>query len=264
MRRIASLMAATAAVGIASAASAADLGLPVKAGPPVAAYPWGGCYIGAQLGGGVMSDTWASDYDGHDYRGAGWIAGGQVGCNYQTNWHVWGGAFVVGIEGEGMWSSLQNTACYNSGPLSCDTEGVKYTTRNNWDFDIAARFGLGFEQTLIYSKIGAVWGGFKFSQTQPSDDFYVATGSATLPGFLLGLGVEYIFLPNWTVKLEYDYMQFVTQTVHFNASFAGVPDVFDNFTSPESATKQIIKLGVNYKFDWANWGKAPPVLMTKD
>lgn len=44
-------------------------------------------------------------------------------------------------------------------------------------------------------------------------------------GGLLGMGVEYAFLPNWSAKLEYNYIDFGTRSFNaaLNASFAGTP-----------------------------------------
>jgi outer membrane immunogenic protein len=101
-------------------ALAADLGTPYyKAAPPPPApsYPWGGCHLGVNLGGGWTSEsattslpatgpTGASNtlvtvpFDGSlDWptglsgsNNAGVTGGGQAGCDYQT------GTFVFGIE----------------------------------------------------------------------------------------------------------------------------------------------------------------------
>ena len=42
-------------------------------------------------------------FTGNGANGWGAIAGGQIGCNYQIN------QLVVGIEGDGVWSGIQNT-----------------------------------------------------------------------------------------------------------------------------------------------------------
>jgi len=247
MRRIASLLMATTTVGIiGSAASAADL--PIKSALiPAPVYNWTGCYIGAQLGGGVENDSWASE-SGYNENSAGVIFGGQVGCNYQTGWQIFGGAVVVGVEGEGFWSGIGSSHTDSEGTGS-DSEGFTYKSSNNWDFDIAARFGLAFDRTLIYTKAGAVWGGFSFSETEFRPGFSsTANGSATLPGIILGVGVEYAFLPNWTAKLEYDWMAFAQKTVNFTCTTTCPDTEFNSFSETIGANKQIIKLGVNYKF----------------
>ena len=96
------------------AASAADLA--VKARPyPVAAapvYSWTGCYVGVHAGAGVLLDQGFQSQVGGvmlidggslaDRHGVGGLAGGQIGCNYQT------GMLVLGIEGEGFWSGHES------------------------------------------------------------------------------------------------------------------------------------------------------------
>ena len=42
-------------------------------------------------------------FDLADRHGIGGLAGGQIGCNYQT------GMLVLGIEGEGFWSGMKIT-----------------------------------------------------------------------------------------------------------------------------------------------------------
>lgn len=252
------LATAAAAVGFSSAAFAADLGIPLKAEPVAPPpYSWTGCYIGAQVGGGLQTDAFAN-YEGGYYAnggqnqyGGGAIAGGQLGCNYQTGWQALGGAVVLGIEGDGFWSSMRNSNTY--GYQYTDGEGYSetYKTQNKWDADIAARFGLAFGQTLLYSKLGAAWGHFNFSYTESynySPNYYSDNGSATLPGVLLGLGVEYAVLPHWTVKLEYDYYGYLQKSVAFNECYSGVCDTTYQYNETLGASKQIVKVGVNYKF----------------
>jgi len=73
---------------------------------------------------------------------------------------------VLGIEGEGFWSGLktQDNENETSGDES-DGYFENYTTKNKWDADIAARFGVAFDRALVYSKAGVVWGRFSFSGT---------------------------------------------------------------------------------------------------
>jgi len=63
-----------------------------------------------------------------------------------------------------------------------------------------------------------------------------------------GAGIEYAFLPNWSAKLEYDFLDFRAKTFVIN----DVP-AFD-------ITQRIhlVKFGINYHFNWGK-GKAPVV-----
>ena len=82
-----------------------------------------------------------------------------------------------------------------------------------------------------------------------------ASGSGTQTGGLLGMGVEYAFLPNWSAKIEYNYIDFGTRSfnasIATNASFAGTPlAALSGVQVPVSITENehIIKAGVNYRF----------------
>ncbi len=89
-------------------AIAADM--PLKA-PEAPAYQWGGCYLGVNLGGGSSGTNFGSTVDPGTYLAAGdaatvsgsgsgganadgILAGGQVGCNFQS------GTLVYGLEGD--------------------------------------------------------------------------------------------------------------------------------------------------------------------
>ena len=77
------------------------------------------------------------------------------------------------------------------------------------------RVGAAFGNGLLYGKAGVVWGRFNFHRedSNPTN----VNGSATLPGLLLGLGLEYAFSQNWTGKIEYNYLNYVETDVRFHA-----------------------------------------------
>jgi outer membrane immunogenic protein len=222
----------------ASAALAVLAVTPATAAPP-AIYNWTGCYIGVNAGGGLMRDSFTDSSNGTG--GTGGVAGGQVGCNYQS------GMAVFGVEGEGYWSGIKDSMSEN-GPFS----SFERDARNKYDFSIAGRLGAAFDRTLIYGKAGWVWGQFDFGQTvvccgsTPSVESLSKSG--TLDGLLLGVGVEHALTRNWTVKLEYNYLNYgaraFTQTSCVNSVCAVTG------TSSDSATKHIFKVGANYLINW--------------
>ncbi len=189
-------------------------------------------------GAGQLNDNWTNT------NSIGGLAGGQVGCNYQT------GMIVVGVEGEGFWSGLRTTANFNNSNPETDI----YSTNNAADFDVAVRLGVAFDRALIYGKAGVVWGRFGYSGTDADSVVTIQynINPATLDGLLIGLGAEYGITTNWTVKFEYDYLGFAARDVNVTetcsgSSCGGYPFYF---TEPRSANTQIVKLGLNYKFDW--------------
>jgi len=260
MKKSAFLLGAAVAALTAGSASAADMA--VKASPmaPVVAplFSWTGCYVGVHAGGGATRSSYISE--GSNDWGNGGLAGGQLGCNYQT------GVFVFGIEGEGYWSGMRarsesSAPFINEGGFRSFDEA-----RNKSDFTLAGRIGFTYERAFIYGKAGWAWGKFDFTS---SDQFAqccsggLATratfGSATLNGPLFGVGLEYALTPNWTVKGEYNYINYGLSPVDFAQTFVdseGFSDPLQRFSRSVSAEKHLFKFGVNYLF---NVGKTPVV-----
>ena len=195
-------------------AIAADIAIPAFKAAPTG-FNWSGCYIGAQAGGGVMNDSFTSR------NGFGGLLGGQGGCNYQLQ----ATPVIIGLEGEGWASSISNENLI---------AGISDTkTSNRWDTDVDLRVGLAIiDRVMSYAKGGVAWGNYAYSGT-------TLTGNATLPGLLIGGGVEYAFTQTLIGRVEYDSI-FDRGTV----SYSGI----GAFTGTESATKQVIKVGVSYLF----------------
>jgi outer membrane immunogenic protein len=244
---------AAAVLGTASVASAADLAPQYAKAAPVMAAPvfsWTGCYVGIHGGGGTISDSATNFEDAGRVGlpgGHGGLAGGQVGCNYQT------GVWVAGIEGEGFWSGMTSRTTL----ISLNSGTSIDEARNKYDYSIAARFGITYERAFIYGKAGWVWGKFDFID---SDCFRcitpnLTTGSSMMNGLLVGLGVEYAFTNNLTAKLEYNYLNYGAADIAFTSCFTGAP-CFADFTVSQSAQKHIFKIGLNYLF---GMGKGPVV-----
>ena len=151
---------------------------------------------------------------------------------------------VLGIEGEGFWSGMKVTQDTFEGNLLFGSARI----RNKWDYDVAGRIGVAFERALVYGKAGWVAGGFDWNfATAPPFSTFSNQGSATLDGLLIGVGLEYAFLNNWTVKFEYDYLGFEAKNVTFTAFRPGFSQTF---TQNVSADKHIFKVGLNYLFNF--------------
>ena len=153
---------------------------------------------------------------------------------------------VLGIEGEGFWSGMKvNSDFFGGNNLLFQTTSIK----NKYDYDIAGRFGLAFNRALVYGKAGWVAARFDWYSNQVNFcgvNCPTTTGSATLDGLLIGIGLEYAFTNNWTAKFEYDYLGFASKNVNFTTVFpAGA--TFNQLQNV-SADKHIFKVGVNYLF----------------
>jgi outer membrane immunogenic protein len=247
MSRIAVMAVAAASFGLAMGqiASAADMAVkaPVyRPAPPPAPPPltWTGCYIGGNLGAGWQGTDQTYIYGsyvedaGSDTK-AGFVGGGQIGCDYQT------GPWVFGIQGMFDGASIKGSHSYPGDPAG--TLGAKA----EWFGTATGRIGYAFQpQTLIYVKGGAAW-----EHKAYTDDYngyscecesYHGEASKTLSGWTVGGGFEYAFLPNWSAFVEYNYMDFGSRDTTLKYSDGGT----DTFSYKHKL--QTVLVGVNFRF----------------
>jgi outer membrane immunogenic protein len=198
---------------------------------PAATFNWTGCYAGIHGGGGTQVDSFVA------IIGGGGVAGGQLGCDTQI------GQLVFGVESEGARTDLVDRASTALSGFSRQS-----ITRNSWIADLSARAGVAIDRALIYSKIGMASGGFHFSTsaTQPP----IENGSGTLSGLLLGCGIEVAVAPHWSARLEYDHIDYVGRNFQFSEPALGSNLPF--IAQSESASANLVKASVNYRFGGAN------------
>ncbi len=109
------------------------------------------------------------------------------------------------------------------------------TSQFNWYSTLTGRVGYAVDNWLWYVKGGAAWadvdysiGGVKLGDTRT--------------GWTVGGGLEYGLTPNWSAKLEYNFLDFGSDNI---AAPIGVK---------ADTQAHLFKAGLNYRFDW---GKAP-------
>ena len=70
-------------------------------------------------------------------------------------------------------------------------------------------------------------------------------------GWLVGAGIEWAFAPNWSAKVEYNYLGLDDRTFIVPA---GVPGFLpgDTFTQSDRNI-QMVKVGINYLFNWSSY-----------
>jgi opacity protein-like surface antigen len=234
MRTVLGIALATVMSASAQAATEAPVKAPAHArrtAPPP--YNWSGLYFGANVGGAwsnrtlnVAGTAWDDPFS------SAFIGGLQLGYNLQA------GYFVVGVEGDFDWATFGPPGFTVASPLG----PVQFFDRQKWISTAAARFGIAVDRWLTYAKVGGGWAqdsaAFTFSTGAP-----IWTDTNTRGGWLLGGGIEYGFKPNWTVNLEYDYLK------------------LSDWTAPTIPAEwrrdvQMIKMGMNYKFDSGNSDEA--------
>jgi outer membrane immunogenic protein len=212
------LLAATILSLAGSSAFAADL--PVKAYRPVTPAPvmtWTGFYAGLNAGYGwanvsVSGSGSSSDLDG-------FVGGGQIGYNWQT------GPLVIGLEGD-FQGSAQST--------SDSALGITVDQDLRWLATLRGRLGYASGPWLFYVTGGAAWLNYQLT---------VSAGGASVDaddtkgGWTLGGGVEWMFAPKWSAKLEYLYVD----TGDTNVTLGG-------FNFDGRAKDNLVRVGINYHF----------------
>ena len=208
-----------------------------------APFSWTGFYIGGNIGGawgrGNVTDSLLGLNFGDVNNNGAFIAGGQLGFNYQF------GNFVLGVEGDFDGVANTKNASDLVGP---GIGGILVTSNNSWIATLAGRFGVTNGYWLFYGKAGGGWVG--------NDDFTItntATGASitgsnnnTNSGWLVGAGIEWAFAPNWSLKIEYDYLGLNSQTFTVPAGLFLAGDTF----TTSNPNVQIVKIGVNYLFNY--------------
>ena len=263
MRKYSLALLAAAAIGLAAgAASAADL--PRKAyTPPPAPLPvfsWTGFYLGINggAGWGNVDSTFGITPDifllGNvplsSHSVSGWLFGGQIGYNWQVQ--PW---LVLGIEGDGEWTDDKGTAPCLTG-FNFVGVAASCSSKNKSLFDVTGRVGFAVDRAMLYVKGGWAWSEADHTINATflgAGTAFTGTINKSRSGGLFGAGVEYAFLPNWSAKLEYNYMDFGTITRNFDASgLVGAPPGSLTANAGVKSTVSVVKAGVNYRF-WG-WG----------
>jgi outer membrane immunogenic protein len=170
---------------------------------------------------------------------SGWLAGGQIGADYQIeNW-------VIGVEGQASWTNAKGSAtCGGLGtPDAAAVLAGSCTAKLDNLGTAAVRAGYAFDRLLVYGKGGAAW---------TNDNYQVKFTTATTNllfsanelrwGWMVGAGVEYAFTDSWTAKIEYNYMDLGADSLRLQDQYSST------FLDTNIREKMnVIKIGVNYR-----------------
>jgi outer membrane immunogenic protein len=255
--------------GIGSA-YAADL--PVKAPVAVAAIPsWAGFYIGANAGAGSGEGTYTLSPGGcfvtgacgggaalnplrtfsEDHLNTFFVGGAQAGYNWQT------GAFVYGLEGDINYNGWNNNTAITytlAAPLA-GTFTTAVNTRLDWFGTVRGRIGVAASPTiLIFGTGGLAYGQVKSSTLgafSAGGDTYSGTASNTRAGWTVGGGIEWLFMPNWSLKWEYLYidlgkLNYADRCTLFCGAAA---PLLPAYATSVQFKEQVFRIGLNYHFN---------------
>src|SRR6476620_7167907 len=240
------LMTTVAASAMAGSAYAADLPSrqpPPAYVPPVPIFTWTGFYIGANVGGvfrannsgpldnavffGGAAPLGALVVASNNNNSGRFLVGGQAGVNWQIN------NFVLGIEGDGDVAIGGN----NNFPGFLNPR-----TNTGFFGTVRGRGGIAFDRLLVYGTGGVAFG--------TRSDF-----GNTFIGSTVRAGVEYAFLNDWSLKGEYLFADLGANRRTFIAP-TGAGVIID----ARREQFHIVRVGLNYRFNWGGYGAAAPVV----
>ncbi len=204
---------------------------------------------------------------------SGFIGGGQIGYN----WQFYNGAVVAGVEADiqgiagsnqrGTFASIMPSPAFPAQPhvsVTAASRSLDYLGT------VRGRLGWLFTPTLlVYGTGGLAYGGVSLNYSIAQQcllcswtvaPFAAASFADTRVGWTAGGGLEWMFMPNWSAKIEYLYYDLGNvslNSVIIGTNPANGPLFLSSF--PQARTRfdgNIVRAGVNYHFNWA----APPVV----
>lgn len=258
MRRL-SFAAAVAGLTLSMGAvgHGADVRLPYKAPPPPPpAHSWTGCYVGVGAGYGMYNEELAlitvralpgipagtTFVDGVSQGGRGWLATGQLGCDYQFASPI-GGNWLVGAFVDYDWTQMKG-AHHTGGDVNIGLQSGEERMRHSWA--VGGRLGWLVTPKLL----SFVSGGYtqaSFGDVNYVSNLFPSFGAPTglqLPGrtysgWFIGAGAEYAlgWLPGLFWKSEYrfaDYGERLDTVLCTSAALCGLagPTAFAERTHP--------------------------------
>lgn len=245
---------ATGIVSLALSGAALGADLPRVESPAIPAQPmldysWTGFRAGMHFGYGWSTNDWTllrnagfaagnpsgqigSVVTAHDADGV--LGGLQLGYDYQFS------SLVLGAGADFAWTGMKGSSNWLGGPAGTNFRDAR--TSFNWLGTLTGRIGFAFDRTLLYVKGGGAWANVEYNHTGGGNAPRYLSGSATRAGWLVGAGVEHAWQNNWSMKIEYNYIDFGSKRVALTDDTRSA--IFGIETKAHT-----VKLGLNYRFD---------------
>jgi outer membrane immunogenic protein len=277
-------VAALGVLAFSAQADAADIYAPAAPAPFPVAAPlaplWSGLYGGAHIG-GAWADLRTHDLDNYWWQGplppvnpydygirsttqspSGVFGGGTIGYNMQR------GGVVFGIEADFGAMGL-NSKKYLNAPILTPpvTETPVAHISTGFYGDVTGRLGWAWGPWLFYGKGGLAVLDAKMNVS----DFGVSdlgryagygTNDSTHIGWTAGGGVEYLWNPAWSVKVEYQFFDFGTSSSSLNTFLTDPPFTGENWAHGNfnhDLEINTVKVGLNYHLGCCDTALPPPL-----
>jgi outer membrane immunogenic protein len=158
------------------------------------------------------------------------------------------------------WGNMGGTSTTTFGPSFVPPGVINFSRTVNesvqWTGTATSSVGIAHDRWLVYGKAGIAWA--HLDQTDStivnvpvipfSTTLFAGTGGTDRVGWTVGTGVEWAIWNNWSVKAEYDYIDFGTKTTSAPSTFlpaigggAGV-----SWANQNTLHVQQAKFGINW------------------
>jgi outer membrane immunogenic protein len=213
---------------------------------------WNGFYIGLHAG-GQFGDSTSTDVDDYNdgmpsvahtwsYDQSGFVAGLQLGFNWQWHWLVFGPEIDLGymnLDGK------RTQPGSPGGDTFGKTESDFYTT---W----RARVGVAFQRWLFYATGGGI--GVRYEPAVIDDRLTGGGGQGLIDastsdfvvGWTVGGGMEYCFSSHWSAKIEYLHFDLGDDT--FSGVISAGADTGQRLRFNAESEGHIVRAGLNFRF----------------
>jgi outer membrane immunogenic protein len=170
------------------------------------------------------------------------------------------GKLVVGWEADWVWGNQNGTSTTSFGPGFLPP-GVLTLTRSitadtKWQGTATSTLGIAHDRWLIYGKAGVAWQKTDFTDNWNLNivgvgiPLFAGTGTTSNSnqvGWTVGTGVEWAIWNNWSIKAEYDYLDFGQKTVAINGNILpGIINFPASFGTENTQHINQFKFGVNW------------------
>lgn len=254
------------AAGLTAVASAvAFAGGPDAMSGPVAAAPapvsdWTGIYAGGNLGGAMgmaptnmsISGSGVTAAQVSSYNAANTnkfnvnsaILGAQLGYDYEIY------DFVVGLETNFDYMSQNAAKTTSSTTSNANSFTGANSVQTNWFYTLRPRLGysLNEDTVMVYATGGLAAANLTYTNATTESPGGVASNgpqeqASALLGWTAGGGVEWKFVPNWSLQGQYLYADLGNMHQAFNGS-----GTTEYQTQSASLTENVVTAGINYHF----------------
>jgi outer membrane immunogenic protein len=220
-------------------------GMPAYGGPTYAPFSWTGLYVGGNIGYGWNNDSrniaitnssgTVVTTPGMTPEGA--FGGGQLGYNWQR------GPLVLGVEAD-----IQGSDITDGFSRIIDAGGDRLNARQAIDYfgTVRGRIGFAWDRAFLYGTGGFAYGGVR-DRLLVSNGALSAnmTSNQTQTGSVVGAGFEVAIDRHWSVKAEYQHLDFGSERLTAPVLPANGVVLTSNRLEDRADT---VRVGLNYRF----------------